>query len=154
MSFKSFKRKYLKLRKSFDVACQETTIINNQIEQVSIVYRRIQLENMHLLDLLLDMQDTDQVPIPAMSPPGSPYWQENPPKHVGELESELVLAEMKPFSTSHPWNNGFDPQIGMEPSAAGGFGYNSNSMSPSAGNAAFKFKRKSTGTTERRGRRR
>lgn len=47
-SVKSFKRKYLKLRKSFDSVVLETEEIEQKIAEISEVYRRILLENAYV----------------------------------------------------------------------------------------------------------
>lgn len=120
-SVKSFKRKYLKLRKSFDSVVLETEEIEQKIAEISEVYRRILLENAyvntfikslwfyvnlvrrHLNDLLIDMNST-VLPTPPASPPGSPYWEAKPVSHTVFLESPSdVFTLEKPIASTHRW---------------------------------------------------
>ncbi|EPY49728.1 Ino80 complex subunit Iec3 [Schizosaccharomyces cryophilus OY26] len=105
-SVKSFKRKYLKLRKSFDVVLQETDEIEQKIADISQVYRRILMENTHLVDLFLDMNETT-LPTPPASPPGSPYRQATTVPHVDYLEDTSVAYSLeKPIASTHKWLSG------------------------------------------------
>ncbi|EPX70914.1 Ino80 complex subunit Iec3 [Schizosaccharomyces octosporus yFS286] len=105
-SVKSFKRKYLKLRKSFDVVLQETDNIEQKIADISQVYRRILMENTHLTDLLLDMNKTT-LPTPPASPPGSPNWQSNAVPRIDFLEDTSVAYSLeKPIASTHKWLSG------------------------------------------------
>ncbi|ROT41419.1 hypothetical protein SODALDRAFT_270353 [Sodiomyces alkalinus F11] len=62
-TYKSWKKKYRKMRISFDQKMQECEQLHREEQRALAVAKRIAIENDRMLDLLLDMNESDQIPV-------------------------------------------------------------------------------------------
>lgn len=96
--YKSWKKKYRKMRIVFDQKMQEGEELHKKEDKASATVKRLAVENDRLLDLLLDINDSPQIPLdkridvslkPASSKHAPPLDKHLAMKHLDQLLEEI-----------------------------------------------------------------
>ncbi len=92
---KSFKKKYRKMRASFNAVMRESDDLFHQMTQVQGTLRRMNLENARLLDVLVDVNESGHLPPQLHTRTGHP-GQATPPHSKGEVQEDDYIPGATP----------------------------------------------------------